>query len=77
MNRKRQKVKPLYKAGGKEDVNDYRPISILPTLSKLIEKWVESQFSQFLNDFQLLHKSQSGFRSKHSTEYALILMIDS
>ena len=74
---KEAKVKPLYKAGSKEDLNNYRPISILPTLSKLIEKWVESQFSQFLNDFQLLHKSQSGFRSKHSTESALILMIDS
>ena len=74
---KEAKDKPLYKAGSKEDVNNYRPISILPTLSKLIEKWVESQFSQFLYDFQLLHLSQSGFRSKHSTESVLILMIDS
>ena len=47
----------------------------MPTLLKLIEKWVESQFSQFSNDFQLLHKFQSGFRSKHSS--ALILMIGS
>ena len=67
----------MYKSVSKEDVNNYRPISILQTLSKLIEEWVESQFSQFLNDFQLLHKSQSGFRSKHSAESALILMIDS
>ena len=52
---KEAKVKPLFKAGSKEGVNNYRPISILPTLSKLIEKWVESQFSKFLNDFQLLH----------------------
>ena len=70
-------VKPLFKAGGKEDVNNYRPILILPTLSKLIEKWVETHVSYFKNDFQLLHKFESGFRSKHSTESCLILMIDS
>ena len=74
---KEAKVKPLFKADSKKDVNNYRPVSILPTLSTLIEKWVESQFSKFLNDFQLLHKSQSSFRFKHSTESALILMIDS
>ena len=35
---KEAKVKPLYKAGAKDDLNNYRPISILPTMSKLIEK---------------------------------------
>ena len=47
---KEAKVKPLFKTGNKEDVNNYGPISILPTLSKLIKKWVERQFSQYLND---------------------------
>ena len=69
------KVKPLFKSGSKDDINNYRPISILPTISKLTEKWVEKQFSQYLTDFKLLHKSQSGFRPKHSTNSALILMI--
>ena len=74
---KEAKVKPMFKNGNKEDVNNYRPISILPTISKIIEKWVENQFSKYLNEFNLLHKTQSGFRPKHSTESALILMIDS
>ena len=74
---KEAKVKPLFKSGAKDEINNYRPISILPTVSKLIEKWVDSQFFKYLDNFNLLHKSQSGFRPKHSTESALILMIDS
>ncbi|MCG8112744.1 MAG: reverse transcriptase domain-containing protein [Candidatus Thiodiazotropha taylori] len=73
---KEAKVKPLFKAGAKDDINNYRPISILPTVSKLIEKWVESCFSKYLNKFNLLHQSQSGFRTKHSTESAMVRMID-
>ena len=61
----------------KDDINNYRPISILPTISKLIEKWVNINFSLLLNNFSLLHKSQSGFRAKHSIESAMILMVDS
>ena len=74
---KEAKVKPLFKSGDKDDINNYRPISILPTISKLIEKWVDINFSLFLNNYELLHKSQSGFRAKHSTESAFILMVDS
>ena len=75
-SRKETKVKPLYKTGAKDDKNNYRPISILPTVSKL-EKWVESQFSKYLNEYNFHHQSQSGFRSKHSTESAIVRMIDS
>ena len=47
---KEAKVKPLFKTGAKDDKNNYRPVSILPTVSKLIEKWIESQFSKYLNE---------------------------
>ena len=74
---KEAKIKPLFKSGAKDDKNNYRPISILPTVSKLIEKWVENKFSEYLNEYDLLHQSQSGFRSNHSTESAIVRMIDS
>ena len=74
---KEAKVKPLFKSGAKHDIYNYRPISVLPTVSKLIGKCVDSQFSVCLNNFDLLYKSQSGFRPKHSTESALIHMNDS
>ena len=69
------KVKPLFKSGAKDGVKNYRPISVLPTISKLIEKWVDSQFMTYLNTYTLLHKSQSVFRPKHSTESALLWLI--
>ena len=62
---KEAKVNPLFKSGDKDDINNYRPISILSTISKLIEKWVAINFSLFLNNFDWLYKSQSGFRAKH------------
>lgn len=74
---KTAKVNPIFKSGSKSDVNNYRPISILPTLSKLIEKWIHLKLMAYLNNYKLLYQKQSGFRSGHSTESALILMIDS
>ncbi|MES9881480.1 MAG: reverse transcriptase family protein, partial [Sedimenticola sp.] len=73
---KNAKVSPLLKSGAKDEVNNYRPISILPTLSKLIEKFVNVHLTAFLTQHNLLHKSQSGFRCNHSTESALLLMIE-
>ncbi len=73
---KQAKVNPLYKSGAKDEVNNYRPISILPTLSKLIEKWIQRHLMEYLNSFNLLHQTQSGFRAGHSTESALIVLID-
>ena len=74
---KEAKVTPLYKNGLLEEVNNYRPISILPVMSKVLEKHVYDSLSDFLHEFNLLHKTQSGFRSQHSCETALVNMIDS
>ena len=74
---KEAKVTPLHKSGPHEDVNNYRLISILPILSKVLEKHVHDSLSEFLQEFSLLHKTQSGFRTQHSCETALINMTDS
>ena len=50
---------------------------MLPTLSKIIEKWIQKHLMSFLNSHNLLHENQSGFREGHSTQSALISMIDS
>ena len=64
-------VVPLYKAKSKEQVGNYRPISLLLTLSKLIEKIIYKQVYQYLTKTGQLHNSQYGFRSAHSCEHAI------
>ena len=71
------KITPLHKNGPHEEVNNYRPISILPVLSKVLEKHVHESLSDFLHEYNLLHKTWSGFRTQHSCETALVNMIDS
>ena len=65
-------VIPLFKGGDKENVNSYRPISLLPVLGKLFEKVISLRTVNFLDKFKLLSSHQFGFRSKYSTEYAVL-----
>ena len=75
---KEAKVSSFHKNGPHDDVNNYRPISILPILSKVLEKQVSECLLHYLNENNLLHKTQSGFKSHHSCETALTRhMIDS
>ena len=69
-------VTPIFKAGNPLDVNNYRPISILPSLSKVAEKTIANQVTKYIEDNQLMHKMQFGFRHKHSTETACCHLVE-
>ena len=70
------KVIPVFKSGKKSDLDNYRPISVLPILSKLLEKFVHKQLIDHLEKNCMLFSFQFGFRSKRSTELAVTLLTD-
>ena len=70
------KVKPLFKKGSKTDPSNYRPISLLPLLSKVFEKVFLDQTEEFLSLNKILYDYQSGFRKNHSTDTCLSFLND-
>ena len=70
------KVIPIFKNGSKSSVNNYRPISILSPINKIFEKIIYSRLIKYIDKFNLLYKYQYGFRKNHSTEHALIELMD-
>ncbi|XP_057294623.1 uncharacterized protein LOC130623152 [Hydractinia symbiolongicarpus] len=73
---KRTKVLPLFKSGAKSSVNNYRPISVIPAISKVIEKVVHEQLTAYLESNNLINNNQFGFRPRRSTELAATIFID-
>jgi hypothetical protein len=69
---KKAVVIPVYKGGGEEAVSNYRPISLLSTISKIIEKVINTRLISFLEKKQLLANNQYGFRSGRNTEDAVV-----
>ena len=70
------KIKPLYKKGDSSCFNNYRPISLLPTISKVFERVIHTQLFNYFDVNDLLTEQQYGFRTKHSTELAAIKLVD-
>ena len=68
---KTAKVKPLYKKGTNTEPKNYRPVSLLPILSKVLERVVHNQLVEHLEKYEILFEYQSGFRSKHSVNTCL------
>ncbi|KAJ0182642.1 hypothetical protein K1T71_002011 [Dendrolimus kikuchii] len=69
---KKALITPIPKKANPSSFSEYRPISILPFLSKVLERLVHKQLSIFLNKNCLLNPHQSGFRPGHSTVTALV-----
>ena len=74
---KQAKVLPLFKSGNATELDNYRPISILPILSKVLERVAHMQFIDYLESSRLLYKYHFGFRRQHSTNLALTFFTDS
>ena len=70
------KVTPVYKKGSKLECANYRPITLLSNLDKIIEKLMHKRLMGFLNDQKVLYKKQFGFQKKISTAHAVISLIE-
>ena len=66
------KVVPIFKAGDKSSFNNYRPISLLPQFSQIVEKLFNARLDAFIEKHDTLTSSQHGFRSSMSTSLALL-----
>ena len=73
---KKAKIIPVHKKGSKSDVNNYRPISLLPVMSKILERIFYKRLCSFLSQVDFFHQYQFGFRKKHSTSNALTVMVE-
>ena len=70
------KITPLFKKGDVSMLSNYRPISLLPTISKIFERILFNQLYDYFNSNNLLAEEQYGFRTNHSTEYAAVKLVD-
>ena len=70
------KIKPLFKKGDVTLLNNYRPISLLPCVSKIFEMVLFNQLYEYFDRNDLLTQHQYGFCKNHSTEFAAMELID-
>ena len=70
------KVTPLFKSGDEALLNNYRPISVLPCFSKLLERIMYNRVYSFLLENEILYEKQFGFQKQHSTEHAIIQLVN-
>ena len=67
---------PIYKAGANSDTSNYRPISILPCFSKILECLMYNRLYKYLNENNILYEKQFGFQSEYSINDAIVQSVD-
>ena len=66
------KVIPVFKGGAPDVMSNYRPISVLPIFSKILEKCIYNRLYSFISKCNIINNNQYGFRAGHSTSSALV-----
>ena len=67
---------PLFKIRENYKLGNYRPISVLPYFSKILEKIMYNRLYKYLTDSSILYKKQFGFQEGHSSEHAIVQLVD-
>ena len=70
------KVTPVFKADDVNELGNYRPISSVLCFSKILERIMYNRLFKYLKTNEILYKKQFGFQEEHSTEHAIIQLID-
>ena len=70
------RVTPIFKKGGNTLVTNYRPISVLPCFSELLERIMYNRRYKFLLQNNTLYQKQFGFQNAHSTEHAILQLVN-
>ncbi len=63
---------PIFKSGDPTEINNYRPISLLSSFGKILEKIVANKLTVFLETNSIISKYQFGFRANHSTVHPMM-----
>ena len=71
---KKSNITPIHKSGDKSDASNYRPISLLSLISKVLERCIHNRVMEFLHKNNLLSDCQYGFRTRSSIQDALLII---
>ena len=69
------KVTPVFKGGDSADLSNYRPTSILPCLSKILERLMYDRLYKHLSKLKILYPKEFGFQKGHSIDHALLQLV--